>query len=81
VPEPLSAAASTDAPVTEKELAALHAEFSRHKNKLIDLQTKRNLAASFASSSPFAVLDNNAQAIGLSPFAAFALVRCLCVMP
>ena len=48
--------------VTEAELVACKDALSAAKHRLIDLQTRKSLAAALASDRPFAALDSNAGA-------------------
>lgn len=49
-------------PVTEEALVACKDVLSTAKHRLIDLQTRKSLAAALASDRPFALLDANAAA-------------------
>ena len=49
-------------PVTEEALVACKDALSSAKHQLIDLQTRKSLAAALASDRPFAALDANAAA-------------------
>ena len=58
----LSAFADGDVPiVSENDLVVAKESLSRWKHELIDLQTKRNLAAALVSATPFSALDSNEQ--------------------
>ena len=55
-------AAGSGPTVTEAELVACKDALSAAKHRLIDLQTRKSLAAALASDRPFAALDSNAGA-------------------
>jgi len=49
--------------ITEDDIVATKDKLSDVKRALIDLQTKKSLAASLASDTPFAALEHNKVAI------------------
>lgn len=57
-------AACEDGLINEQQLLDAEADFSEAKHALIDLQTRRSLAASLAASNPFAALHHNVEAAG-----------------
>jgi hypothetical protein len=74
------------ATVTEAELVACKDALSAAKHRLIDLQTRKSLAAALASDRPFAALDSNAGAANVfllvllwrrRPLSVHAPARCM----
>lgn len=61
-----------DGLVNEQQLLDAEADFSEAKHALIDLQTRRSLAASLAASNPFAALHHNVEAAGKCTTLCFA---------